>query len=92
MKVIKGSISVDDVINLLSDKDKEIIKCAYFNDVEYSGDDIFYSIVIDNENEEDLEEYSLTPNPPVIDPMQDEDPYFEYLKNNYDPETDGLKE
>ena len=99
MKVVKSYLTVDDVINNLTDEDKEQVKCAYFSDVQYNSTEIHFVMVVDEEDG-DLEDHDISEvwQDPVDvkedldydDRIRDEG-YYEYLKNNYNPETDNVE-
>ena len=61
MKVIKSYITVDDILNRLTDEDLAQVKCAYFNKVEYDDGSIDFTMVI-NEDDGDYEEWELDDN------------------------------
>ena len=91
MKVVKAWITVDDILDRLTDEDLAQVKCAYFNKVEYDDGEIEFTMVIDEENG-DEEEWELDDN--WFDIYQDDegmsddldgdltDEYVDYLADN----------
>ena len=85
MKFIKSYITVDSIIDRLIDEDKDQVECAYFSDVQYNDDKIEYTIVIDEEDEND-DYYILEKWYDPVDIYNDR--YFDYLLSNYADELD----
>lgn len=83
MKVVKACITVDDILDRLTDEDLAQVKCAYFNKVEYDDGEIEFTMVIDEEDG-DNEEWELDDD--WFDIYQDDegmsDEYCDYLADN----------
>ena len=93
MKVIKSYITVDNILDRLSDEDLAQVKCAYFNKVEYDDGSIDFSIVIDEEDgdyeeweldDDWLDFYQYDEGMDDADNTELSDEYCEYLENNYE--------
>lgn len=80
MKVIKSYITVDDVLDRLTDEDLAQVKCAYFSKVKYDDEEIEFTMVVDNEDgtdeECDIAECWYDPEDALVDE------YMDYLMNN----------
>ena len=89
MKVFKTTITVNELIDKLSEAYRDQIKCAYIGHVEFDDDTVDVTVVIDEDDGID-EEYDITEN--WFDPIdRDVDEYLDYLVDNYDPDIDVIK-
>ena len=93
MKVFKTTITVNELIDKLSEAYRDQIKCAYISHVEFDDDTADITVVIDEDDGSD-EEYDITEN--WFDPIDryvDEylDEYLDYLVDNYEPDIDMMK-
>lgn len=93
MKIFKTTITVDELIDKLSEIYKDQVKCAYIGHVEFDDDTADITIIIDEDDGSD-EEYDITEN--WFDPIDryvDEylDEYLDYLVDNYEPDIDMMK-
>ena len=83
MKVVKACITVDDILDRLTDEDLAQVKCAYFSKVEYDDGEIEFTMVVDEEDG-DNEEWELDDD--WFDIYQDDegmsDEYVDYLADN----------
>lgn len=82
MKVVKSYITVDSIIESLTDEDKAQVKCAYFSKVEYDDNEIEFTIVVDEEDGTD-EEWDITECWYDPEDNYEDSEYFKYLADNY---------
>ena len=83
MKVVKSYITVDSIIESLTDEDKSQVKCAYFSKVEYNDNEIEFTIVVDEEDGTD-EEWDITECGYDPEDNYEDSEYFKYLADNYE--------
>ena len=89
MKVFKTTITVNELIDKLSEAYRDQIKCAYISHVEFDDDTADITVVIDEDDGSD-EEYDITES--WFDPEDRYvDEYLDYLVENYEPDIDCMK-
>ena len=82
MKAVKSYITVDSIIESLTDEDKAQVKCAYFSKVEYDDNEIEFTIVVDEEDGTD-ELCDIHENWYDPEDNYEDSEYFKYLTDNY---------